>query len=205
MGLVDHEQARALGDGRQDLGAEPRVVEPLGRDEQQVDVIALDGLADLLPVVTVLAVDRAGAHAGPLGHLDLVAHQREQRRDQDRRPGARVAEQPRGDEVHGRLPPAALDEEDPAALLDDGLDRLSLALAEGGIRPGDGTQQLKGLLGHALTLLAACDTSAPRYAASASWGKEPVLRALPIRWRPNRQRCPCTRVELFRSRRQTSA
>ena len=48
-----------------------------------------------------------------VGHLDLVAHQREQRRDEQRRPGALVAQQPRGDEVDGALaPPGALDDED---------------------------------------------------------------------------------------------
>jgi hypothetical protein len=43
------------------------------------------------------------------------------------------------------LPPAgALHEEDPAALDDDGLDRLALALAEGRFGAGDGMKQLEG-------------------------------------------------------------
>ena len=42
MRLVDHEQSRARGDLRQDVGAERRVVEPLGRDEEQVDLVAGD-------------------------------------------------------------------------------------------------------------------------------------------------------------------
>jgi hypothetical protein len=40
VGLVDHEEARALRDLRQDVCAEGRVVEPLGRDEEQVDLVA---------------------------------------------------------------------------------------------------------------------------------------------------------------------
>jgi hypothetical protein len=160
--LVDHEQARARGDRRQDVGAERLVVEPLGRDEEQVDLVALDRRDDLLPVVPVLAVDRAGDHAGALGHPDLVAHQHEERRDQDRRPGAGVAEQPRRDEVHGRLaPPGALDEEDRAALGDDGVDRLQLTLVEPSGWPGDRVQQLEGAIGHVATVVAAGDISPP--------------------------------------------
>jgi hypothetical protein len=147
--LVDHEQARAGGDRRQDVGAERRVVEPLGRDEEQVDLVGIDRGGDLLPIVSVLAVNREGSDARALGHPDLVAHQREERRHEDRRPGAGVAEQPRRDEVHGRLAPTgALDEEVPAALSDDGVDRLALALAEPSIGPGDRIQKLEGVIGH---------------------------------------------------------
>ena len=58
----------------------------------------------ILPVVRFSLLIVRGSDAGALGHPDLVAHQREERRDEDRRPGAGIAEQPRGDEVDGRLP-----------------------------------------------------------------------------------------------------
>jgi hypothetical protein len=47
------------------------------------------------------------------------------------------------------LPAGALDEEDPTALGDDGVDRVALALAEGSVRPGDRVQELEGAVGHA--------------------------------------------------------
>ena len=51
-----------------------------------------------------------------VGHLDLVAHQRQQRRDSSVGPGALLAQQLRGDEVDGALaPPRALHEQHAAA------------------------------------------------------------------------------------------
>ena len=45
-------------------------------------------VADRVPLVAVRGVDRHRAQAEPFGGRDLVAHEREQRADQDRRPGA---------------------------------------------------------------------------------------------------------------------
>ena len=119
-----------------------------GEIEQEIDLVAIDRLAHGVPVVAVLAVDRARAHAGPLGHLDLVPHQGEQRRHEDRRPGAVVAEQPRGDEVDGGLAPSGpLHEQDAPPVRDHRLDRLALAVAERGIRTGDPAEELEGV-GH---------------------------------------------------------
>ena len=110
--------------------------------------------------IAVLAVDSEGSDAGALGHPDLVAHQREERRDEDRRSGPGVPEQPRRDEVHGRLPPPrALDEEDPTALNHDGVDGFELAWTEGGVRPSDGMQELEGAVTHTETLPVASDVS----------------------------------------------
>jgi hypothetical protein len=144
--LVDHEQARARRDGGKDPVAERRIVEPLGRDEEQVDLVPVDGLADRLPVIAVLAVDRVCAHPGSFRHLDLVAHQGEQRRHEDRGTGAVVAEQPGGDEIDSRLPPpGALHEQDPPALRDDGVDRLALSGAERRLRARDQAEELEGV------------------------------------------------------------
>ena len=82
----------------------------------------------------------------PLGRGDLVAHQREQRADDQRRAGAGLAQQRRGDEVHGRLaPPGALDAEHPGAVGHDVVDRLELVGAELRRRvPGEGAQAVQG-------------------------------------------------------------
>jgi hypothetical protein len=55
-----------------------------------------------------------------------------------------------------------LHEEDPSALVDDNLDRLALAGAEGNVRPSDRVQQLEGAIGHAGTLPDADDTHVRR-------------------------------------------
>ena len=83
--LVDHEQPDARRDQREHVVAEAAVGEPLGRDEQEVDLVALDRLDDPTPLVGVVARDAARAHAAELARVDLVAHQRQQRRHEQRR------------------------------------------------------------------------------------------------------------------------
>ena len=83
--LVDDQQPDPLGEQRQHRVAELRVVEPLRADEQQVDRVVGEQRADLVPRVAVRRVDRVRADPEPLRRGDLVAHQREQRRDDQRR------------------------------------------------------------------------------------------------------------------------
>ncbi|GAA2625601.1 hypothetical protein GCM10009863_45350 [Streptomyces axinellae] len=60
---------------------------------------------------------------GPSGGLDLVAHQRQQRGDNDSRSGTALAQQGGRHEIHGRLPPARpLDDKSPPLLRDEGFD-----------------------------------------------------------------------------------
>ena len=91
--LVDHDQAGVGRQRGQHLVAEVGVVEPFRADQQHVEVAGGDALVDLVPFGDVARVDRRGTHAGPLGGRDLVAHQRQQRRHDDRRPatGSRAA------------------------------------------------------------------------------------------------------------------
>ena len=67
-------------------------------------VPAGEPVADVVPLLAVGAVDRVRAQPEALGGRDLVAHQRQQRADDQRRSGARLPEQRGGDEVHRRLP-----------------------------------------------------------------------------------------------------
>ena len=87
--LVDHQQAGRRGELRQHVVAEVGVVQPLGADQQHVHRARGDLRLDGVPLLEVGRVDRPGGDAGPGGRLDLVAHQREQRRDDHR--GARAA------------------------------------------------------------------------------------------------------------------
>ena len=143
--LVDHQQPDALGEQRQHLGAELRVVEPLGADQEHVDGVGGEQVADLGPGVAVRRVDRVGADADPLGGGDLVAHQRQQRRDDQRRPGAGLAPERGGEEVDGRLAPAgALHAQHAGAVDDEVAHRLELVLAELGLRARELAQELGG-------------------------------------------------------------
>ncbi len=146
--LVDDEQAGGLGELGQDLVAERRVVQPLGTDEQDVDLARVDLRADRGPVLDVGRVDGGCADAGALSGLDLVAHQCEQRRDDHRRAGAESAHQGGGDEVDRRLAPAGpLDHEHPALLHHERLDRCPLVVVEPRVVETDqGAEVALGLL-----------------------------------------------------------
>ena len=88
-------------------------------------------VGDLGPVVLVARVDGRGLDAEPLRGLDLVAHEREQRRDEQRRPETLTSEEMGGEEVDGALaPPGPLDEQHPPAIFDQGGDRLPLTGTE---------------------------------------------------------------------------
>ena len=122
---------------------EALVGEALRRDEQDVDRVGGEAVVDRVPLLDVARVDRRGAEAQPAGHRDLVAHQRQQRADDQRRPVALVAPHARRDPVDEALAPArALDDERAAAVLDDRLDRLALALAERRVRAEHGLEVL---------------------------------------------------------------
>jgi hypothetical protein len=81
------------------------VVQPLGRDQQQVDLAVDDALLDLGPVVDVGGVERLGGQAHAPRGRELVAHERQQRRHDSVGPRRRRAAAG-GDEVDRRLAPA---------------------------------------------------------------------------------------------------
>ncbi len=168
--LVDDEHADPPHERRQLLLAERGVVEPLGRHEQHVDLVAVELREHVAPCVGVRRVDRHSAHARPLGSGDLVPHERQQRRDEHRGTRALPAQQQRRDEVHRRLAPAgALHDERTTAPLDQSLDRLVLPVVEVGVGAADefpqggegGTPAVGGRSegGHHPTLPHATDTT----------------------------------------------
>ncbi len=83
--LVDHDQAGVGGQRGQHLVAEVGIVQPFRADQQDVEFAVGDPRVDVVPVGDVARVDGRGAHPGPLGGGHLVAHQRQQRRHDDRR------------------------------------------------------------------------------------------------------------------------
>ncbi len=84
-------------------------------------------------------VEEGGAHAELQQRIDLVLHQRDQRRDDD----ADAAAQQGGNLVAQRLAAAGGHQHQRIAAADDVVDDLGLGAAEGGVTE-DGAQQLQG-------------------------------------------------------------
>ncbi len=151
--LVNDQQATSGRQVRQLLRSEPRVVQALGADQQDVDLVGLQRSSHLIPLSSVGRVHRHRTHSRALGGADLVPHQREQRGDDDRRTRApRAAERSR-DKVDGRLAPAgSLHHQRACAPLDQRLNSLELALSEVRLRrshqDSQGVQRFVSEFGH---------------------------------------------------------
>ena len=93
MRLVHHQQANARRDGLQHRLHKLRVAQPLGRDQQRVHTTCDQFIADAAPVLAILFLrgDPHGADARAFCGGDLIPHQREQRRNDERRPGVLFA------------------------------------------------------------------------------------------------------------------
>ena len=150
--LVDHQQPHRGGEQGQHLVAEAGVVQSLGADQEQVELVGGQPIAHRVPFVAVGGVDRVRAQPEPASGRQLVAHQRQQRRDDQRRAGwvgGVVSQQRGGDEVDRRLAPAgALHAQDPGAVDGDIADGLELPVAKLGVRrAGQRPQATEGIGG----------------------------------------------------------
>ena len=86
---------------------------------------------DLTPSRDVLAVNRRRAHGEFFRSEDLVAHEREQRTDEQRRSAARVTQDSRREEINDAFAPAcALNHEHAPAVVDHEVDGCPLAVAK---------------------------------------------------------------------------
>ncbi len=131
VGLVHHEQSGRGREPRQHLVPEVHGIEAFRAHEEDVGLAPLDLPVDRFPFLRVGRVDRARPDPRPRGRFDLVAHQRQQGRDDHRGARPAPAQQCGGDEVHGRLAPAgALHHQGTAVLLHQGRHRLPLVLAQ---------------------------------------------------------------------------
>ena len=104
--LVDHQQGDPVLNCGKEFIPEVIILQLLGRDEQHVDLVALDCVLDPVPFTAVVGAFPFRADSHPLRRLDLVAHQRQQRRDEERRSVPGLAQQFGGDEVDEALAPA---------------------------------------------------------------------------------------------------
>lgn len=131
MSFVDDHQPDALRDRKQHVLHELVVREPLRGNQKSVGLVLEDGLRQDGPIVAVAGVDAQGRDAEALCGLDLVAHQRQQRRHDESRPVTPIAQNACGDEIDRALAPAgALDQQQPCPVVHQRGDRLPLAIAE---------------------------------------------------------------------------
>ena len=131
MSLIDHDHADPLENLAENVIPEPRIREPFGRYEQNINTVLTQRLDRVVPFGDVRRIDGDGVDTRPVGCRHLVAHERQQRRNDKRRPSPGFANQPGGHEVHGGLsPPGALDDKSPPPIADEGLDCLQLSVAK---------------------------------------------------------------------------
>ena len=135
-------RAGSRGPSRGELG----VGQPLRPGQQQADRVVDQRVAQLVDRRGGRAVDRHAAQPEAGGRLDLVAHEREQRRQ--RRPEPVAAQQMSGEEVdHALAPLPALHDQHPRLIADERLYRLPLPVPELRTDPTGERPQRLGELG----------------------------------------------------------
>ena len=150
VGLVDHDHADACSEEGPDPFAEPGVVEALGADEQQVDLVGGHRAFDLVPLVDVRAVDRGRPDPDPFGCEELVAHEGQQRGDQQGGAVAPAAGQGGGQQVHGGLAPAGSLYDEGPTTLQQGDDRGQLVRPDRRLGAGELLDELLRLRAHSV-------------------------------------------------------
>ena len=188
--LVDHEQPDAAPQRGQHGLAEALVRQPLGRDHQDVDLVVGDRGLGPVPLLDVAGVDGHGTQAQAVRGAQLVAHEREQRADDERRPLPAIAQHPRREPVHEALaPPGPLHDERPPPG-EHGLDRFALPLAEGRAGPEQPDEELvevglggRGQQGHAVSSRSSMGSTmvAPRIPSRHSRGMPSMPQYRPAR------------------------
>ena len=163
--LVDHEESGARGELGQHHVAELFVRESFGRHEKEIDPVGIDIGDDLLPIAGVVARDAGRVHAAAFARVDLIAHEAEEGRDQQRRARVPRAQEPGRDEVDRALAPAgALHDEDTVTTCDQRLDGLELRGSELSVRSDEGARRSVRLF----LELTHCASLAPGWDISAS-------------------------------------
>ena len=112
-----------------ELGHEALVVEALGSDVEQAQIAAAEAVGDVAQLVEREArVDARGRHAERLERVDLILHERDQRRDDDRD----AVEHQRRQLVAEALARSGREDGERAAAREQRLDHLGLPRAEAG-------------------------------------------------------------------------
>ena len=135
MRLVHHQQTDSPGDRRQDVFHEIVVRQPLGRNQEGVDLLRPYGALQFRPFFPVRRINRPCADSQPLGSLDLVPHNGKERGNDQRRSVSVAAKDARGDKVDATLaPPGALHDKQTLPSVHEGIDGFPLAAPKIGSR-----------------------------------------------------------------------
>ena len=131
MGFVDHQQRDAIRHFCEHAVPEPLIGETFRSDQEDIHFVGPERVLDFAPSRQVVGVDRLGLDSHPARGGNLIAHEREQRADQQSGALPGFAQHLRGDEVNEALAPAGLlNDEQPPGTRHDVADRLRLTRAE---------------------------------------------------------------------------
>ena len=144
--FVDDDERYAIGELRQHLDIEPLVGKAFRRDQDDIHLVTAYRRLYFTPTPLIVGIDGLRSHAHPLRGRDLVAHERQQWADQQRRSHTGLAQQLGRDEVDEALPPPCLlHHQQPPVALEDVADRLFLPRPEPRPRVAHpGAQQRQG-------------------------------------------------------------
>ncbi len=131
VSLVDDEKPHPAHVGNEHLPAELLIGKALGRHKEAVDPVGAQGLEGLFLGCFVGRVDFLRPEAKAPRRLELVAHEGEQRRNDNPDLAARLSEGPAGKKIDGAFaPPGPLDDKEALFLVHHRVDRLPLARPE---------------------------------------------------------------------------
>src|SRR5437870_11939731 len=134
--FVDNKESDAVLNSRQHLTAKPCVCKTFWRNQQDIAFVPRECRARFPPFVTVLAVNRQRPETDVERRVDLVAHEREQRADQQCRSGATITQHFGRDKVDDALTPTTALNNQHSQLKDSShTNRFPLAFAKGFILP----------------------------------------------------------------------
>ena len=107
MNFVDDGEPGPAADERHDLVGKGRICESLGRDHDDIHLVCIEEGHKLADRVVGRRVDGEGPQPQSFRSINLVSHEREQRRDEQGWPKPLFPQEVSGDEVDGTLAPAS--------------------------------------------------------------------------------------------------
>ena len=129
--FVNHQQSDATGKREKHVFRKVVVGQALGRNQQSIDLVVSDSPFQGGPVIPIGRIDTRRLEAEAIGCLDLIAHQCQKRRDDERRAAPDISQHPRGNEVDSTLtPPRSLDDQQAVPLVYQRVNRLPLPFSE---------------------------------------------------------------------------
>jgi hypothetical protein len=143
MRLINDKKAHTVQYGKQAPIDEIVVGQSLWRDQEHVELVSKQSTFDARPIRLIRRIDRFCSHADISSGFDLVPHQRQKRRDEERAARTLIAKESRGKKVHNTLaPPGSLNDQEPSVPLDQCGNGLELSIAELRVSISEGFSKL---------------------------------------------------------------